>query len=410
MKQINQIPIMKMNRTKTLALIFAVAMVIWGGSVNAQGFKVESVRMILENPDQSAAKDLRKCVEDIEAAAVHPKTVSDPKMFYYKGLTYFNIYASDEALYKEMPKALDISVESFMKSIETDLKGKYTQNAQFYLLNCAIGLYNRGISAYNEKNYSEALRNYDMVLKILPMDKDQELKRKNITPESMYQYSYYAGMAAEDWNIAKTNLQKLMDLSYNDSRIYADMARIYLTEKDTQKALDYIAKGKELFENDKMLVNMELDIYLKQGRSQELLDKLSGAIAADDQNPMYYFARAITYEGLNDKEKAEADYKKTISLDPNFYDAFYNLGVLYINKSNVLIEKLDKVYKQSEFDKIDNEITELYKVAIVYFEKVLDNPDMGTGEKKELAGTMKRIYAKLKNEAKVAEMKQIIEN
>lgn len=401
---------MMMNRIKSLALLIAAALIIHGDQAVAQGFKVESVRMILENPDPTAAKDLRKCVEDIEAAAVHPKTVSDPKMFYYKGLTYFNIYATDEELHKETPKALDISVESFLKSIETDLKNKYTQNAQFYLLNCAIGLYNRGINAYNDKKYSEALRNYDMVLQILPMDKDGELKRKNITPESMYQYSYYAGMAAEDWGIAKSNLQKLMDLNYNDARIYADMARIYLTDKDTQQALNFISKGKESFENDKMLVNMELDIYLKQGRSQELLDKLSGAIASDDQNPMYYFARAITYEGLNEKEKAEADYRKTISLDPNFYDAHYNLGVLYINKSNVLIEKLDKVYKQSEFDKIDNEITELYKVAIVYFEKVLDNPEMGVAEKKELAGTMKRIYAKLKNEAKVAEMKQIIEN
>jgi len=165
-----------------------------------------------------------------------------------------------------------------------------------------------------------------------------------------------------------------------------------------------------MFENDKMLINMELDIYLKQGRSGELIQKLDNAIASDDQNPMYYFARAITYEGMKDKEKAEADYKKTIEIDPNFYDAYYNLGVLYINKSNALVEKLDQVYKQSEFDKIDGEITALYKVAIGYFESALENPEMGEVERKDLAGTMKRIYAKLKNESKVAEMKSIIDN
>jgi tetratricopeptide (TPR) repeat protein len=405
----NQKIFQMMTTTKKLLLLFGVGLMSLSAA-KAQGYKVESVRMVLENPDPTAEKNLRKCMEDIEAAAQHPKTASDPKMYYYKALTYFNIYASDEELLKEVPNALDISTDNFFKSMEADAKNKYSDNSKFYLLNCAIGLYNQGINAYNNKDYKAAVAAYDMVLKILPYDEKDDLKRKNITQEAMYQYKYYAGMAAEDWDLAKANLQKLIDLNFMEPRIYADMARIYLTETDTAKALEYISQGKEMFENDKMLINMELDIYLKQGRSGELIQKLDNAIASDDQNPMYYFARAITYEGMKDKEKAEADYKKTIEIDPNFYDAYYNLGVLYINKSNALVEKLDQVYKQSEFDKIDGEITALYKEAIGYFESALENPEMGEVERKDLAGTMKRIYAKLKNESKVAEMKSIIDN
>jgi tetratricopeptide (TPR) repeat protein len=405
----NKIPqMMKTIKQATLALVM---LAVGSFAAMAQGYKVESVRMVLENPDPTAEQNLSKCIEDIEAAAEHPKTSNDPKMYYYKGLTYFNVYATnDEELQKQVPNALDISTSSFFKAIETDNKNRYTKNATFYLMNCAIGLYNLGINAYNNKEYDQAVAYYDQVLKIIPLDENDELKRKNITPEAMYQYKYYAGMAAEDWDLAKDNLQKLIDLNFMEPRIYTDMARILLTEEDTTKALEYISQGKEMFENDKTLINMELDIYLKQGRSDELITKLNNAIDSDNGNPMYWFARAITYEGMGEKDKAEADYKKTIEVDPNFYDAYYNMGVMYINKSNALVEKLNEVYKQSEFDKIDNEITELYKVAIGYFEGALENPDMGEAERKDLASTMKRIYAKLKNEAKVAEMKSIIDN
>ena len=51
---------------KKFILLFVVSAAFIGNAM-AQGFKVESVRMILEDPDQSVAKDLKQCKEDIEA-------------------------------------------------------------------------------------------------------------------------------------------------------------------------------------------------------------------------------------------------------------------------------------------------------------------------------------------------------
>lgn len=394
-RTMNQKIFQMMTTTKKLLLLFGVGLMSLSAA-KAQGYKVESVRMVLENPDPTAEKNLRKCMEDIEAAAQHPKTSTDPKMYYYKALTYFNIYAGDEELLKEVPNALDVSTDNFFKCIEFDAKNKYSENAKFYLLNCAIGLYNQGINAYNDKNYDAAVAAYNMVLKILPYDDKEDLKRKNITPEAMYQYTYYAGMADQNWDLAKQNLQKLIDLNFNEPRIYADMATVLLTQEDTTKALEYISQGREMFENDKMLINMELDLYLKQGRSAELIKKLNDAIAADNQNPMYFFVRAITFERLEKYDSAEIDYLHLVkNLDPNFYDAYYNLGVLYISKSNKLVEQLDKVYKQSEFDRIDAQITALYKIAIVYFNKASTNPDLSAVELKDIENVRSKLNKKL---------------
>lgn len=393
------------NLILSIALIFGFAL-----SAQSQGFKVESVKMILEDPDPNNPKDLRQCIADIEAAKINPKTSADPKMWYYRGLTYYMVYAvGDEAIKKEYPKAVYMSTESFNKAIELDAKAKFTENSKFYLLNCAIGLYNEGINAYKDKDYTKAIEDYALVSKIIQYDDKGELKRKNVTTETMYQYSYYAAQAAGDFTQAKSFIQKLMDMNFADVKIYADMANILLMEKDTAGALNYIEKGKLVKENDKNLMNMELDIYLKQGKSQVLIEKLNKAIEEDSENKIYYFARAVSYEGLSQSEKAEADYKKAVELDPSYYDAFYNLGVLYINRCNPIIEKLEKVYTAKEIDPLEAAIDKNYKTAIGYFEKAFENPNMSNAEKSELAGTMKKIYARLNNTEKTAEMKKIIE-
>lgn len=394
---------------KKFILLFVVSAALIG-NVMAQGFKVESVRMILEDPDQSVAKDLKQCKEDIEAAKVHSKTSNDPKMWYYRGLTYYMIYATgDSAIRAESPRSVYDATESFNKAIELDVKNKYSENAKFYLLNCAVGLYNEGINSYKDQKYQKAIDDYAMVTKIIAYDDKGELKRKNVTVETMYQYSYYAAQADGNYKLAKEYIEKLIALNYADVKIYIDMANILLIQKDTANALKYLEKGKLVKENDKNLMNMELDIYLKQGKSQLLIDKLNKAIEEDPDNKIYYFARAVSYEGLNKPEKAEEDYKKATELDPSYYDAFYNLGVLYISRCNPIIEKLEKVYTSKEIDPLEAAIDINYKIAIGYFEKAFDNPAMSNPEKKELAVTMKKIYARLKNIPKTNEMKEIID-
>ncbi len=397
--------------TMKIKLSILIAFLGLGAFSFGQSFKVESVRMILEDPDPSVVKNYRQCVADMEEAKEHPKTSADAKTWYYRGLTYYLIFAgNDEALKKEYPKAVYTATESFYKSMELDVKNKYLENNKFYLLNCAIGLYNEGVNAYKEQNFKKAINDYEMVAKIIQYDAAGELKRKNVTVESMYQFSYYAAQADQDYKTAKAYIQKLIDLNFNDAKIYADMANIHLLEKDTAGALKYIEEGKQVKENDKNLMNMELDIYLKQGRSNELIAKLDKAIEEDPENKVYYFARAVSYEGMKNSEKAEADYKKAVELDNSYYDAYYNLGVIYINKCNPIIEKLDKAKTAKEIDPLEAEIDRNYQTAISYFEKAFENPGMSDPEKMELADTMKKIYARLNNVEKVTEMKNIIDS
>jgi len=375
-------------------------LMVMGGFAMAQKFKVESVAMILDNPGKTISEtwfdDLNKCIEDIEQASQHPKTQMDPKMYYYYGLTYLHVETdgNDEQKAK-YPTALTKATEAFFKSIDNDVKKRYSSRSERYLLDCAIGHFNKGVNHYNADKYDDAVASYQQVARIIPMDKEGELKRRNITMETIYQYSYYAAMNKGDNATTKKYIEKLIELGYSDPKIYIDMVRVYLKESDTTNALKYLSLGKELAPDNVDLINTELDIYLKQGKSEELIKKLDDAILADPQNKIYYFARAISYEKLENNEKAEADYKSAIAVDGAYSDAYYNLGVIYINRCKPLAEEIDKTYDDKKILALENRIDELYIKASSQFEKALEVGEYDEASRNELMGTMKRIYARL---------------
>jgi tetratricopeptide (TPR) repeat protein len=151
---------------------------------------------------------------------------------------------------------------------------------------------------------------------------------------------------------------------------------------------------------------------LKLGRSKELIDKLDAAIESDPSNTIYYFARAISYEGTGELDKAAADYDKIIELDENYYDAYYNKGVMYLNKVSELVDEMNSknLYSAKDIAPYEAKINDNYGKAIKLFEHVFENnDDMKPEDKMELARTMRKIYAQLDQMDKYAEMKAYID-
>jgi tetratricopeptide (TPR) repeat protein len=215
-----------------------------------QKFKVSDVEYKLENNIPDSTRDIKDLVDVIEAAKAHPKTSNDPKMWFFRGRVYliaFQVPAFN-AMY---PDALNKAMESFMKALETDSKDKYTEEIKsYYMLNVAIGKFNAGVNAFENENWDNAIKSFDDVAKILKLDEDEQLKQYNITNEKVTQFKYYTAQRKGDLNLAKKLIQKLIDDKFYSPTIYVDMARVCLEDKDTAAALEYIAKGKEIFESN----------------------------------------------------------------------------------------------------------------------------------------------------------------
>lgn len=398
---------MKINYSNLIliALLFA------GFTVNAQKFTVESMKMELEDvtkPDSDKNySDLLKWANESKA---HPKTSNNPKMWYYRGLTYLKVAGLNNELSKANPDAIKIALNCFSKAIETDTKNRVTKQAKTNLLNVAIGLYNTGYTAYTAEDFATAYTDFSLALPLIKYDVDGLLKQNNLTTEVLEQMMAFSAMNNGEDEKAILALSALVKKRSLESSIYSSLAKLHLKGGDTTAALAVIQSGKEINEADKNLINMELDIYLKQGRSKELIVKLDAAIADDPGNTIYYFARAISYEGLNETEKAAADYDKILEINPEYYDAAYNKGVMYLNKISSIVDELNGEYKPSIIEKKEAEINGLYKLALVQFENVFENNEkMATEDKVELAGTMKKMYARLEMMEKYNAMKDFVE-
>ncbi len=438
----------------------------------AQNSNVESAAIYLRNGEIEDAK------KSIDLAIVHPETKANPKAWYYyvsildtiyRNPAYANIMDADIA---------DKFYNGCLRCIETDVKNKYS----FYckdqaILNSAFMNFNKGISAYEQKDFKSAIRYYETVLSVIPYDKNEDLKKNNLSEKNIYLYMALSAMQSSDNPKSKIYLKKLMDLNYDDPVIYMQMANIYLEEKDTTTALQVIEQGRTKYPSEKDLINQELNIYMSMGRQDILVDKLNAAIEINPDDPMLLFVRGSVYDNyandVNKKRKsikeqatntrkkaqiekapakktvfvkmaddlqkdyenegkraneyaakAELDYKKVVELNPDYIDAFYNLGALTNNKTTEIVDKMNAIpnsLQGAAYDKIYNPLKkqkdDILLVALNYFNQALalaeqkgeDTPEKKkekNGYMRDILYSIQQVYANLGDEKKTMETKK----
>jgi tetratricopeptide (TPR) repeat protein len=456
-------------KIKTLILS---SMCLLGLGVMAQRSNVESAAIYLRNGEIEDAK------KTIDLAIVHPETKADPKAWFYYVSILDTIYRNPA--YENLMDAnlADNFYYGCIKCIETDVKKRYEYYCKDQaILNSAFMCFNKGISAYEQKDYKSAIKFYEIVLSIIPYDKNEDLKKNKLSEKNLYLYMALSAMQSSDNVKSKVYLKKLMDLNYDDPVIYMQMANIYLEEKDTTSAIQFIEQGRTNYPNQKDLINQELNIYMSMGKQDVLLEKLNAAIEINSDDATLLFVRGSVYDNyandLNKKRrilkeqinnakkkaqtekvpakklvfvnnaaslqkeydglglraneyaiKAEEDYKKVVEFNPEYIDAFYNLGALTNNKTTIIVEKMNAIpssLQGAAYDKLYNPLKkqkdEILTVALNYFNQALalaeqkgeDTPE----KKKEKFGYMRdilysiqQVYANLGDEKKTMDTKK----
>ncbi|MBK6837854.1 MAG: tetratricopeptide repeat protein [Bacteroidetes bacterium] len=390
-------------KLKLIILLLLVSLQSW-----SQNFNVQSASNSLTNKDLPGAKKF------IDMAAEHESTANSPKMWYYMGKVYLEIYEDSTSKANGLdPDAIEKSAKGFLNCLKTDTKASYTDEVNKLVWIPGIGLFNNAIAAYTKGETEKSTRLNMLVLDILPLDKDNNLKRNNITTEIVYRNLYFNAIKAKDNEKAKSYLTKLMEMKFNDPKIYLYMSRIQMEEKDTTKAIESIAKGRALYDENPTLMNEEIRLYILTGRTEELISKLNASIETTPDNENLYFTRASLYEGKKDYEKAIADYKKTIELNPDLLYANYNLGVIYFNQGADKANAANSLKSNEEFEKAKKVYEEKFNLGAPYLEKALElNPKKSEDDQslnKSILQILKQLYARTNQTEKYNAIKAKIE-
>lgn len=331
---------------------------------------------------------LDKAMQNIEPTIADASTMNDAKTWFYRGNIYLQIHMSDKPEYKSLdPDALDKAYESYKKLLELDTKKEfYTETIQNIFV-ISEQLYNQGVKFFgaDPPDFNKALISFERAA-------DVNASYGNIDTLAIFN----AGLSAENaknWPKAKQLYGRIIELNYPQPLVYNSLSNVYLEEKDTIQALATVQAGRKKYPENFQLLIQETNIYLAAKENDKAMANLQEAIKTDPTNPTIHYAVGVNYFSMNNLEEAEKSYLAAIALKPDYFEANYNLGALYVNQAATLIEKANKLplSATAEYDALKLEADNVLKKSIPYLESAstLDPTDKST------LLSLKEIYTRL---------------
>ena len=383
--------------------------------VNAQKHNIVNSSIALKNANKTDGEEMVSNLIDaknyIDEAFLNTSTSDEPKMWNYRAKVYLKI-----ALLKDQKidnDAIFKAKQSHIRCLDRDKKGrvvvrKWTKEEDVVagLIQCGYKLFNMAIDEYNNENNLEALKLYDEIFEIFDYDSEDQLKRGNITKETVLHNSFFAARRMKDNERSKVLLQNLIDLNFNDPSIYVHMSDILQEEGNDDDALKYLSLGRDYFENDPVLINSQINLYIKLNRTDELIDKLSDAIELDDMNDLLFFNRATVYDQKGMLDEAIIDYKKSIELNPDNFNSNYNLGALFFNRGVELRNEANNSSSDKLYNKLKKESEVFFDDALPFLETSLS---LDPNDKNTLL-SLKQLYYLKGDYKKSKEMEGLIKS
>ena len=339
---------------------------------------------------EEAAKSLNEAKTAIEEVVVHEKTQGEPEAYLYKSLIY-SAMANDSTMQDASTDAIQISYDALKKAKELDqeneLKEEDLTTAE---QNLYVASYNKGINAYNDQSFETALKYFKVATDVNPTDTTLYLNT-GVTAEKM-----------GDTALAIQSYAKLAELGYKDPAIYAVLANLYFRQNQEEEALGVLKRGLDLFPGNKDLMITELNYHLEKGEASKQIDKIEASVEADPGNKALWYALGVAYNEIDSISAAEDAYKKALEIDPNYYEANINMGVIAIDRANQVIQEANAIpqNKAQEYEAKIAEYKEALKGALVFLEKAYQSEQ----KDRNLLSTMREIYVKLGDTARSEEL------
>jgi len=410
-----------------------------GLGIGVAGFAQKS--QIRSAKNYLGEKNYEKAKAAIEEAVTSNDTKDDPYAWLTRGIVYLSMQQepanADKDYYNEAGKSFKKVV-----ALKSDYEKEDVNNKLF-----AVVLYNfnAGITAYNAQAYDKAIGNFGEIVAIHDLEGGKRFTGKNWTTfdtltKQAALYQGYSAYYSNKYDEATPILEQLKnDPVVAAPNIYQMLADIYEAKKDEGKLMGTLAEGRKQYPNDKTLVNRELNVFIKSGKSDQLVTKLEDAIKADPGNADLLFTLGIAYDGMaNPKDakgtdlpkpanyaevftKAEQAYMNTLKVADKA-DYNYNLGALYFNRAVLVNEQMNAITGTSaadmkKFDGLKAQRDEWFGKALPYLDKTVTllDPSAATlknEDKNTYMGALiaaKEIYAKQNKLEKATEYKKKLE-
>lgn len=242
----------------------------------------------------------------------------------YKAVVYSNITYADSLNKLNFPATLLNQTTELVNNLSGRRK-IYRYELQIdFVKQCLANVYIRKAFVF--------LSRYDFVNALNLFQKAQ-----NYAPsyKPLKAFIAYCNNKLGNLNSAARNYAELIDNGYADAGYIEAASNLYKALGDTSMALSVVLKGRKLLPADKSILLDEANIYNNRRDYRSLYPLLPYLLDNYTNNPDIAFVAAACYDHLNQFDKAETFYLKTIDLNSSSYEPIFDLGLLFLKKSEI---------------------------------------------------------------------------
>jgi tetratricopeptide (TPR) repeat protein len=242
----------------------------------------------------------------------------------YKALVYSSIVYTDSLNKLNQPPGFVYQTTQLVDELSARKKIYKYQSEMSYAKRCLANAYLRnGFGQMRVSNYSNALRSFKKAQSYAP-----SFRQLNA-------YIAYANNKLGNVQEAAKYYTILLDSDTIRSEYIEAAANTYKLIGDTVKALQILQKGRKLLPNDKSFLLEEANIYNNRKDYKALAPLLPQLLDDNPNNADIAFIAANCYDHMEQYDKAESLYLRTVELNGAMYDPVFNLGLLYLKVSTL---------------------------------------------------------------------------
>ena len=142
----------------------------------------------------------------------------------------------------------------------------------------------------------------------------------------------------KDYDEALNYFKRAKDSGVKNPLIYQHMVSIYASKFESELAIKTLEDGLKLNPYHQYLLNDYINQLLDNEKYDKAIKTIETSIAADKRSKLLLFLYGYLQQSqLNNNVNAEAAYKKALDQDQNYFEALYQLGLVYINLMNTAL-------------------------------------------------------------------------
>ncbi len=248
---------------------------------------------------------------------------------------------------------------------------------------------------YYAASYAVNGLDYDIALEYYT-----ELKRLKYTGEGTLYFAYNATSKTEENFGENKTLRDLAVKAGSHSKpreekipskvgeIYKNIALILVEDGKIEEAKAAIADARNANPEDSGLILTEADLYLKINDFDNYTKLINEALAKKPNNADLVYNLGVISANANKLAEAEMYYKRTLEIDPNYFNALLNLSELKLRADEKYVSEMNKLGTSEKDNKryevIKAEREKCFKSVLPFLEKAVELKPEDDAAKKTL--------------------------